>query len=789
AVDDAQYVETSSMKEPAIDLGSVLNTTADGDGEQTSITITQSDLLDSQTRSSLEELGFRFDFTKNVSGTHITILTISWDPTVPKSYAALRLDSFQSLGTLDVSNLGLAELDVASLSSIRTLKCAHNQLTSLNIGNNKYLYSLNCEGNDIGELDLSGSPGVYQLTLDYDVKTLFIGRSPSGNASGVDISLYDVPGQNSVEAVDSQDNSSIEVETTQYTTPPQYAKFTLPQLGPSVYDPIYVTTTANDVVTKMTINPMFLLDNYSKTVNAVVDNGKLLTQINSFVHNGDAFNYSLTMTDDDPSDYFEIANDSLIYKGGLAPRQSPYKFSITATCGNASETLDYALTVNAPKIDAPEVAVADRGIDTITVSWDSATCTYDHDDNPETPDVAKPVPNVVYYFKVNGEIYTVDGKPYITNDTSFTATELNPDAKYDVDVIASHYLGLSDNIDLTTVQATVEGGVVNLDGYVKDMIDSDSDPITAFTTGSSIVVTLEGEDSDLNNDFDKGGAPNQISLREAYGYINRYYNGTAWSDPVAESDITYDETIGLYTYTISETTNGTTSAKTYAVVKTIKFANSLVNVYVEDDPIVSVKTFTIDGKVGAESIQINGVNPNPTLGENQTLEDYDAAHATRIFEINAGTVTANDVVLTKGYAENGGAIYINGGEYVANGGRFLKNVATKYGGAVYVGVNGKLSADGATFEENESTRGGAIANFGEVAITGTSFFTNNMATPLNANPNNGSFGGAIYNAGTITICVEDFIDPDNPEATAPKTTFNGNRADDDDPIAPDGILK
>ncbi|MBR4751137.1 MAG: hypothetical protein IK077_05200 [Thermoguttaceae bacterium] len=123
---------------------------------------------------------------------------------------------------------------------------------------------------------------------------------------------------------------------------------------------------------------------------------------------------------------------------------------------------------------------------------------------------------------------------------------------------------------------------------------------------------------------------------------------------------------------------------------------------------------------------------------------------------------------------NGGAVYVANGTFSDEGSSFTINAATKYGGAVYVSNGAFASVDG-KFEGNKATRGGAIANFSlngtGVSFNGTTSFINNVATPLAGS--NGSFGGAIYNVGAISMSVENGT-----------TAFIGNKATDEsgDPV-------
>ena len=142
----------------------------------------------------------------------------------------------------------------------------------------------------------------------------------------------------------------------------------------------------------------------------------------------------------------------------------------------------------------------------------------------------------------------------------------------------------------------------------------------------------------------------------------------------------------------------------------------------------------------------------------------------RIFHLVGGTLTINDVILTKGSApdERGGAIKVHdGGKVIVNNVTFLKNVA-KEGGAIWVGspasaatiqnsafirnlavphgaggaidlANGKITVNSSSFVRNESTQiGGAIATWSQGAVSvSNSTFSGNRAKK----------GGAVFSDG------------------------------------------
>ncbi len=105
----------------------------------------------------------------------------------------------------------------------------------------------------------------------------------------------------------------------------------------------------------------------------------------------------------------------------------------------------------------------------------------------------------------------------------------------------------------------------------------------------------------------------------------------------------------------------------------------------------------------------------------------------RIFDVQGGRLTLNNLTLTEGRAGGddhwgafGGAIRLSGGEVLINQSRFVNNAATNGGAIALVGSQTRLSVHGSGFVNNQASyHGGAIMNvFGAVRINGSSFSGN-----------------------------------------------------------------
>jgi hypothetical protein len=259
-----------------------------------------------------------------------------------------------------------------------------------------------------------------------------------------------------------------------------------------------------------------------------------------------------------------------------------------------------------------------------------------------------------------------------------------------------------------------------------------------FVTTSSDILDSEGK-VDHTDDFCADGSPKTISLRDAYDYIDTYYVGGNFRD---------------FANSFKETT-------TSDAFKTIKFAADIAGCRLTKE-LVSTKTYMIIGtRPGAPNVAIRG-SDTPPLADPIGNDIYNT-DAVRIFNVQAGTITATNLnlknTLARAYVGDpstpsgkGGAIYIaSDAKYVANGGQFIDNYALACGGAVYVAEGGAFTGSGLYATLNQSFRGGMIANFGNVSLTGVNTFFKNFSGALSENMTSNSFGGAIYNVGTTTI--------------------------------------
>jgi len=160
----------------------------------------------------------------------------------------------------------------------------------------------------------------------------------------------------------------------------------------------------------------------------------------------------------------------------------------------------------------------------------------------------------------------------------------------------------------------------------------------------------------------------------------------------------------------------------------------------------------------------------------------DAGANSRIFNISSGNVTLNNLTLTNGMAEDGGAIILTETNLILNNvtvSNSIANGTAGSGGAIFVGMGATLTAANSLFENNRANRaGGAIegnySNAIGIKITDTDFKLNNAGVaPATAAPGN---GGAIHITGPGSIDVTGGTYEENMAASEGGGLWNGTGA-------------
>ena len=176
----------------------------------------------------------------------------------------------------------------------------------------------------------------------------------------------------------------------------------------------------------------------------------------------------------------------------------------------------------------------------------------------------------------------------------------------------------------------------------------------------------------------------------------------------------------------------------------VTFSPSVTNIMLAQGPIMISSDLVLSGNV-ATPVTING-------------------SGAQIFNISGGAVTINDLSLTNGVAEDGGAIYLKDAALTLNAVTIRSSVAngdSGSGGAIFVDTGATLSATSSAFTGNRANRaGGAIEGaFGSgdgITLTNCSF-SGNIAGSAPATPAPGN-GGAIHitGGGNTTITGGSF---------------------------------
>lgn len=170
----------------------------------------------------------------------------------------------------------------------------------------------------------------------------------------------------------------------------------------------------------------------------------------------------------------------------------------------------------------------------------------------------------------------------------------------------------------------------------------------------------------------------------------------------------------------------------------ITFGLGITNIVLTSGEITIDKSLTITGN-GLANTTVNGNG------------------ASRIFNIINGNIILNDITLTNGLADNGGAVAIANADVTINASTIsasVANGASGSGGAIWVNTGADLSIFNSTISGNRANRaGGGIESVAgtNVVLTNVTLTGNNAGlAPATAAPGNGG-GLHITGAGTAEI--------------------------------------
>ena len=122
--------------------------------------------------------------------------------------------------------------------------------------------------------------------------------------------------------------------------------------------------------------------------------------------------------------------------------------------------------------------------------------------------------------------------------------------------------------------------------------------------------------------------------------------------------------------------------------------------------------------------------------------------AYRIFDVGAaGFLTINNLAMTRGLADSGGAIAVNAGSAIVTDSTLSGNSAGQNGGAIAVGSGVVIITGSALSGNSAGQNGGAIAVSSGVVIINSSAFVGNAAVQN---------GGGMYSSGNLTLTNSTF---------------------------------
>ena len=314
-------------------------------------------------------------------------------------------------------------------------------------------------------------------------------------------------------------------------------------------------------------------------------------------------------------------------------------------------------------------------------------------------------------------------------------------------------------------------GIINIDGTLNiDISDAVTTQASApsvaantinFKSGSNLTLTISYNNSWLYGQLNATNLTTNgsITFNLDESAKNAIDSGTHATIKMSEFKEGWKNNDG-YRYSYDGTN--------YIISKAYTFRGNTLYLFGSDVPAGYYPNEDSDkwGVKGSFEITDNMQSPaeNIDIISNQASDGTKLTTGTTAAVINSAN-TADYQFDIQGYTNNsnsakGGAVY-NGSDKtltVNQGSVFKNNQATQgNGGAIY--NDGTLTvAQGSTFEGNSAQNGGAVYNASNKNLTiyGDSTITNNIAT---------SEGGAVYNAGTLTL-----------DTTNGDITFSGNMA-------------
>lgn len=359
---------------------------------------------------------------------------------------------------------------------------------------------------------------------------------------------------------------------------------------------------------------------------------------------------------------------------------------------------------------------------------------------------------------------------FSAGETVFSDNTANNTAN-DIYLSANKEMNISSNASVKLDGGISGSGIINIDGTLNiDISDAVTTQASApsvaantinFNSGSNLTLTISYNNSWLYGQLNATNLTTNgsITFNLDESAKNAIDSGTHATIKMSEFKEGWTNNDG-YRYSYDGTN--------YIISKAYTFSGNTLYLFGSDVPAGYYPNEDSDkwGVKGSFEITDNMQSPaeNIDIISNQASDGTKLTSGTTAAVINSAN-TADYQFDIQGYTNNsnsakGGAVY-NGSDKtltVNQGSVFKNNHATQgNGGAIY--NDGTLTvAQGSTFEGNSAQNGGAVYNASNKNLTiyGDSTITNNIAT---------SEGGAVYNAGTLTL-----------DTTNGDITFSGNKA-------------
>lgn len=161
-----------------------------------------------------------------------------------------------------------------------------------------------------------------------------------------------------------------------------------------------------------------------------------------------------------------------------------------------------------------------------------------------------------------------------------------------------------------------------------------------------------------------------------------------------------------------------------------------------------VVTFSCQGPVVLTGGELPEIFLNVTIDGGNTIV-LSGNNAARLFEVaSGGSLTLNNITLTKGYVDGyGGAIY-SSGALTINNSKFLSNQTTLNGNGGAIIAFGALTINNSEFANNQAANGGAIYLSAGASVT-------IHASTLHANSARSGGGVYVYEVSSLTQLAID----------------------------------